>query len=74
MDPAIPKLLQQQLKLTEERLGAPKKTPSQTKLIMLGEALENSITEFHYDTDVNSTFSTWFARFQDIFKGIFENK
>ena len=34
---------------------------------MSREALENSITEFHYDTDVNSTFSTWFARFEDIF-------
>ena len=34
---------------------------------MLGEAFENSITEFHYDTDVNSTFSTGFARFEDIF-------
>ena len=70
MDLAIQKLLQQQLRLIEmftERLGAPEQTPSQTKLIMSGEALENSITEFHNDTDVNSTFSTWFTCFEDIF-------
>ena len=55
------------MELFTERLGAAQQTPSQTKLIMSLEALENSITEFHYDTDVNSTFSTWFARFEDIF-------
>ena len=45
-------LFQQQLKLMElftEWFGAPQLTPSQTKLIMSGEALENSITEYHYD-------------------------
>ena len=46
------------MELFTEWFGAPLQTPSQTKLIMSGEALENSITEFHYDTDVNSTFST----------------
>ena len=70
MDPAMQQLLQQQLKLMDlftERLGAPQQTPSQTKLIMSGEALENSITEFHFDTEVNSTFWTWFTRFENIF-------
>ena len=48
-------------------LFAAQQTPSQTKLIMSGEVPENSIKEFHLDTDVNSTFSTWFTRFEDIF-------
>ena len=70
MDLVIQKILEQQLKLMElfaERLGAPQQTPSQTKLIMSGEALENFISEFVYVTDVNSIFSTWFTCFEEIF-------
>ena len=69
MDPVIQRLSQQLnlMELFTERLGASNQTPSQTKLIMSGEALENSITEFHSDTGMNSTFSTWFVHFEDIF-------
>ena len=69
MDPAIQQLFQQQLRLMElftERLRAPQLTPSLTKLIMPEEALENSVTEFHYNTDVNSTFSTCFMAYQTL--------
>ena len=55
------------MELFTERLEAIQLAPSQTKLIMLGEPLENSLTEFHYDTYMNSTFPTWLTRFEDIF-------
>ena len=47
------------MELFTEQIGVPQQTPSQTKLIMLGEALKNSIREFHYDTDL--------VGFEDIF-------
>ena len=44
------------MELFTEWLMALQQNPLQTKLIMSGEALKNSITKFYYDTDMNSTF------------------
>ena len=31
------------------------------------ESIGRSITEFHWDTDLKSTISKWFARYEDLF-------
>ena len=72
MDPnTIQQILQLQFRLMEhfsERFGiSPQPNPSSTKLIS-GQALENSIKEFHYDKEANTTFAKWFARYEDLFK------
>ena len=55
------------MELLTERLRAPQQTPSQTKLFISGKTPRKFYHRISSDTDVNSTFSTWFARFEDIF-------
>lgn len=42
------------------------KTDSGSEFIL--EALASNITEFCYDIDVNLTFDTWYARYEDLFE------
>ena len=57
--------------LSSERRGTlPQPNPPSTKLIS-GQALENSITEFHCDKEANIPFAAWFARYEGLFKDEF---
>ena len=57
------------MELFTERLSTLRQTSQETKLCTAGDAesVGRSITEFHYDTDVKSTFPKWFARYEDLF-------
>ena len=70
MDSAIQQLLQQQLRLMElftERLSTLQQTSQEMKLCTPdAESVRCSITEFHSDINVKSTFPNWFAH-EDLF-------
>ena len=57
------------MELFTERLSTPQQMSQETKLCTPGDAesVRHSITEFHLNTDVKSTFSKWFAHYEDLF-------
>ena len=71
MDSAVQKLQQQLrlMKLFPERLSMPLQlcTPGDA------ESVGHSVTEFHYDIDVKSTFPKWFTCNEDLFNEQLDN-
>ena len=57
------------MELFAERQSTPQEMSQETKLCTPGDAelVGHSITEFHYNTNVISSFPNWFARYENLF-------
>ena len=71
MDSAIQQLSHQPLRLMglfTKRQSTPQQTFQETKLCTPGDAesVGRSISEFYYETDMESTFPKWLAHYKDL--------